>query len=172
MVGYSSTSGSITPNNPKKSAKGGPHRPNSTTTAANSQNLNSQNFTSQKSSAKPKSSSTNNKNCRSNNNPRPVILPTPPRCQRQNSSPRPVPPPARARHSSSSSSNMSISPCNTPNSFRSTYSPSRTSPTSFASSMCYQAPTPSSLPLPPVHWTCKAPLDPSEQLKLLLNVQA
>lgn len=61
---------------------------------------------------------------------------------------------------------------------RSTVSPSRSSPSNFVSSNCYQPPTPSSLPKPPVHWTCGTNLnaslteDPSTHLKLLLNVQA
>jgi hypothetical protein len=63
-------------------------------------------------------------------------------------------------------------------------SPSRSSPSNFASSTAYQPPTPSSLPKPPVAWTsatsCQTQMmslntslshDPTTHLKLLLNVQ-
>jgi hypothetical protein len=58
---------------------------------------------------------------------------------------------------------------------RATYSPSRFSPTNFASSSCYTPPSPSSLPKPPTHWIgrCDLPIrDPSKELKSLLNVFA
>lgn len=96
-----------------------------------------------------------------------------------------------SRYSPSSFNQHSTSPMSvssnrsSPNSFyrssptRSTISPSRSSPNNFASSTCYQPPTPSSLPKPPMEWTCCSPvehqpipLDPSMHLKLLLNVQA
>ena len=80
--------------------------------------------------------------------------------------------------SSSSSSSPRSSPSNTP---------SRSSP-NFASSTCYQPPTPSSLPKPPLSWTMSAPAilssssttsppnqalpDPTTHLRLLLNVHA
>jgi len=161
-----------------------------------SQNLNSQNFVSHKSS-KPKSPHTNNKASKpapliahrqstspqtqrqsQPSNPRPQGQSNSPRplLQRQVSSPRPVPQGGRRRNLSSCSSTSSMStspssPRNSPTSFR--VSPSRSSPNSFASSTCYQAPTPASLPLPPIQWTCReAPQDPTAQLKLLLNVQA
>ena len=82
-----------------------------------------------------------------------------------------------------SSSNIPSSTRSSPP--RSTVSPSRSSPNNFASSQCYQPPTPSSLPKPPVAWTasdssvnsCKSKgltvvADPTAHLKLLLNVQA
>lgn len=96
--------------------------------------------------------------------------------ERQNSSPRPIPnkqPRTSPNpHRASPSSSRSTPP-------RSSISPSRSSPNNFASSTCYQPPTPSSLPKPPVHWTsCQMNLttsvshDPTAHLKLLLNVQA
>jgi hypothetical protein len=115
----------------------------------------------------------------------------------QPSSPKPIPqnrnhtqimtPP---RYSPNSFHHLSSSPMSTsssrssPNSLRSsptrsTVSPSRSSPNNFASSTCYQPPTPSSLPKPPMEWTCCQTIqpptlthDPSTHLKLLLNVQA
>eukprot|EP00090_Calanus_glacialis_P022355 TRINITY_DN34505_c0_g1_i1.p1 TRINITY_DN34505_c0_g1~~TRINITY_DN34505_c0_g1_i1.p1 ORF type:complete len:210 (-),score=31.41 TRINITY_DN34505_c0_g1_i1:671-1300(-) len=123
--------------------------------------------------------------------------------ERQNSSPKPIinnknhttparyspnslrssPTSLRSSPNSIRSSPNSNSHRSSPNSHRSspsrsTVSPSRSSPSNFASSTCYQPPTPSSLPKPPVHWTCQSNLnspltqDPSAHLKLLLNVQA
>ena len=83
--------------------------------------------------------------------------------------------PSRFSFSSSSSSSPRSSPSNTP---------SRSSP-NFASSTCYQPPTPASLPKPPLSWTMSAPAilstssppnqalpDPTTHLRLLLNVHA
>merc|ERR1711953_1072920 len=110
--------------------------------------------------------------------------------ERQNSttsSPKPIPQNKNSRiHQSSLRSSPSSTRSSPP---RSTISPSRSSPNNFASSQCYQPPTPSSLPRPPVAWTasdsssensCKPRLspsltvvsDPTAHLKLLLNVQA
>lgn len=141
-----------------------------------------------------------------NSSPRPLLhfqQQLPSTTTTSTSAPRPIPgnPTARNRNNSSSSaSNMSTSSSSTSsprNSPTASYyphhrsgsgsPPARNSPTSFAASMCYQAPTPSSLPLPPMQWTtCRAgagplvmagqvgnsPIDSSSQLKLLLNVQA
>lgn len=115
----------------------------------------------------------------------------------QPSSPKPIPqnrnhsqimtPPRYTPNSyqQHSTSPMSTSSRSSPNNShrssptRSTISPSRSSPNNFASSTCYQPPTPSSLPKPPMKWTsCQTiqpshiPQDPSTHLKLLLNVQA
>merc|ERR1711953_1198792 len=110
--------------------------------------------------------------------------------ERQNtttSSPKPIPQNKSSRgHPSSLRSSPSSTRSSPP---RSTISPSRSSPNNFASSQCYQPPTPSSLPKPPVARTasdpspvnsCKSQLakslsvvaDPTAHLKLLLNVQA
>merc|ERR1711892_1524754 len=85
--------------------------------------------------------------------------------ERQNSSPKPIinnknhTTPARYSPNSIRSSPNANSHRSSPNSHRSspsrsTVSPSRSSPSNFASSTCYQPPTPSSLPKPPMHWTC------------------
>ena len=100
--------------------------------------------------------------------------------ERQSSSPRTIPN-KQPRHSPSSIRSSPSSPRSSPP--RSTVSPSRSSPSNFASSTCYQPPTPSSLPKPPVAWTapsCQMSLnsgpalttaDPTAHLKLLLNVR-
>ena len=111
--------------------------------------------------------------------------------ERQNAtttaSPKPIPQNKNSRiHQSSLRSSPSSTRSSPP---RSTISPSRSSPNNFASSQCYQPPTPSSLPKPPVAWTASDPspvnsckpkvakslsvvADPTAHLKLLLNVQA
>jgi len=106
--------------------------------------------------------------------------------ERQTTSPKPIP---QTKNSRNYPSSLRSSPSSTRSSPpRSTISPSRSSPNNFASSQCYQPPTPSSLPKPPVAWTssdhseiaCKSDLtksltmvaDPTTHLKLLLNVQA
>lgn len=93
-------------------------------------------------------------------------------------------------HSSSYSNSYSSTPyhsyrvSHTPSPSQSSRSsPSRASPNNFASSTCYQPPTPESLPKPPLSWTQSAPpilcstpppmvTDPTTHLRLLLNVQA
>jgi hypothetical protein len=105
--------------------------------------------------------------------------------ERQNTSPKPIP---QTKNSRSNQSSLRSSPSSTRSSPpRSTISPSRSSPNNFASSQCYQPPTPSSLPKPPVAWTSSDSgkssklnlnksqnkvVDPTTHLKLLLNVQA
>ena len=106
--------------------------------------------------------------------------------ERQNTSPKPIP---QTKNSRTRQSSLRSSPSSTRSSPpRSTISPSRSSPNNFASSQCYQPPTPSSLPKPPVAWTCsdssensgksnlskslRMVADPTAHLKLLLNVQA
>merc|ERR1711953_367375 len=102
-------------------------------------------------------------------------------------SPKPIPQNKNSRiHQSSLRSSPSSTRSSPP---RSTISPSRSSPNNFASSQCYQPPTPSSLPKPPVAWTASdsssvnsgepklsqsltVVADPTAHLKLLLNVQA
>lgn len=102
------------------------------------------------------------------------------------SSPKPIPQNKSSRAAQSSLRSSPSSSRSSPP--RSTISPSRSSPNNFASSQCYQPPTPSSLPKPPVAWTAsdcspensKSKLsksqtmvaDPTAHLKLLLNVQA
>ena len=111
--------------------------------------------------------------------------------ERQNTntttSPKPIP---QNKNSRNNQSSLRSSPSSTRSSPpRSTISPSRSSPNNFASSQCYQPPTPSSLPKPPVAWTASdsssvisgkpklsqsltVVADPTAHLKLLLNVQA
>ena len=105
---------------------------------------------------------------------------------RQNSSPKPILNNKNNSHARQLPNSLRCSPASSrssPSSFRSspprsTTSPSRSSPNNFASSTCYQPPTPSSLPKPPTHWTChpaspaQPATDPSTHLKLLLNLQA
>ena len=97
-------------------------------------------------------------------------------------SPNPRPSRASPSRFSFSSSSSSSSPRSSPSN-----TPSRSSP-NFASSTCYQPPTPASLPKPPLSWTMSAPAilstksssnppklalpDPTTHLRLLLNVHA
>lgn len=127
----------------------------------------------QKQSASPRPRNSPSNLTKQSPSPRPFKQSPSPRPLMEPSSPKPIPG-KRTRNPSSSSSvsSMSISP--SPSS-RSLYSPSRSSPTVFASSTCYQPPVAGALPLPPLQWTGRcAPvpvLDPTAQLKLLLNVQ-
>jgi len=122
-------------------------------------------------SVKPQQPRQNPPHQRPNNKPSSPIMhfPTSPNQRQSRTSP--------SRFSFSSSTSSSSSPRSSPSN-----TPSRSSP-NFASSTCYQPPTPSSLPKPPLSWTMSAPAilspsttiispDPTTHLRLLLNVHA